>query len=263
MRILALEQAVLDSPAFAAATPSLTSDEALVGFLTTLAGASRCLRLSSLGQSQQGRDLPLVYLTREGLDDPLAIARLDRPVIWLLGQQHGNEPAGGEAMLALAAALSSGELRPLLDRLSIVIVPRGNPDGAAADRRVLASGVDLNRDPLLLSQPETRALHRIMRLLPPDVVIDHHEFSVGGRWAEKFGALHAVDVMILEATHPGVPKSLTEIAGRLYRPALEAAMALCTDFACTTSAMRNASSEASMPSVCSSSVPFTLVSASK
>jgi hypothetical protein len=30
--------------------------------------------------------------------------------------------------------------------------------------------------------------------------------------------------MILEATHPGVPKSLTEIAGRLYRPALEAAM---------------------------------------
>ena len=127
MRILALEQAVLDSPAFAAATPSLTSDEALVGFLTTLAGASRCLRLSSLGQSQQGRDLPLIYLTREGLDDPLAIARLDRPVIWLIGQQHGNEPAGGEAMLALAAALSSGELASLLDRSSIVIVPRGNP----------------------------------------------------------------------------------------------------------------------------------------
>ena len=114
MRILALEQAVLDSPAFAAETPSLTSDEALVGFLTTLAGASRCLRLSSLGQSQQGRDLPLIYLTREGLDDPLAIARLGRPVIWLIGQQHGNEPAGGEAMLALASALAAGELAPLL-----------------------------------------------------------------------------------------------------------------------------------------------------
>jgi len=72
VRILALEQVVLDSPAFAAATPSLTSDDALVRFLTTLAGASRRLRLSSLGQSQQGRDLPLIYLTREGLDDPLA-----------------------------------------------------------------------------------------------------------------------------------------------------------------------------------------------
>jgi len=83
-------------------------------------------------------------------------------------------------MLVLAAALSSGELASLLDRLSIVIVPRANPDGAAADRRVLASGVDLNRDHLLLSQPETRALHQVMQLLPPDVVIDHHEFSVAG-----------------------------------------------------------------------------------
>jgi zinc carboxypeptidase len=219
-----LKEVPLQSPAFVAATPSLTSQDDLSAFLAGLAGTSRHLRLASLGRSQQGRDLPLLYLTQEGLDDPLAIARLERPVIWLIGQQHGNEPAGGEAMLAMAALLSSGELEPLLARVSVVIVPRGNPDGAAADRRVLASGSDLNRDHLLLSQPETRALHAAMRLLPPDVVIDHHEFSVGGRWAEKFGALHAVDVMILEATHPGVPKSLTEIAGRLYRPALEAAM---------------------------------------
>src|SRR5882757_7511548 len=220
----ALKEVPLQSPAFVAATPSLTSQDDLAAFVTGLAANSRHLRLASLGQSQQGRDLPLLYFTQEGLDDPAAISRRDRPVIWLIGQQHGNEPAGGEAMLALAAALSSGELASLLDRLSIVIVPRGNPDGAAADRRVLASGSDLNRDHLLLSQPETRALHQAMRLLPPDVVIDHHEFSVAGRWAEKFGALHAVDVMILEATHPGVPKSLTGIAGRLYRPALEAAM---------------------------------------
>jgi hypothetical protein len=220
----ALKEVPLQSPAFAAATPSLTSQDDLAAFVTGLAGKSRHLRLASLGHSQQGRDLPLLYVTQEGLDDPVAIARLDRPVIWLIGQQHGNEPAGGEAMLAVAAALSSGELEPLLARLSVVIVPRGNPDGAAADRRVLASGSDLNRDHLLLSQPETRALHAAMRLLPPDVVIDHHEFSVAWRWVEKFGAMQAVDVMILEATHPGVPKSLTEIAHRLYRPALEAAM---------------------------------------
>ena len=162
----ALKEVPLQSPAFAAATPSLTSQDDLAAFVTGLAGNSRHLRLASLGHSQQGRDLPLLYVTQEGLDDPVAIARLDRPVIWLIGQQHGNEPAGGEAMLAVAAALSSGELEPLLARLSVVIVPRGNPDGAAADRRVLASGSDLNRDHLLLSQPETRALHAAMRLLP-------------------------------------------------------------------------------------------------
>jgi hypothetical protein len=220
----ALKEVPLQSPAFVAATPSLTSQDDLAAFVARLAANSRHLRLASLGQSQQGRDLPLLYFTQEGLDDPVAISRLDRPVIWLIGQQHGNEPAGGEAMLALAAALSSGELESLLARISVVIVPRGNPDGAAADRRVLASGSDLNRDHLLLSQPETRALHQAMRLLPPDVVIDHHEFSVAWRWVEKFGAMQSVDVMILEATHPGVPRSLTDIAHRLYRPALEAAM---------------------------------------
>ena len=35
-----------------------------------------------------------------------------------------------------------------------------------------------------MSQPETRALHVAMRALPPDVVVDHHEFSVAGRWVE-------------------------------------------------------------------------------
>jgi hypothetical protein len=99
-----------------------------------------------------------------------------------------------------------------------------NVDGAAADRRVLASGADANRDHLLLSQPEVRALHAAMRALPPDVVFDHHEFSVGRRWIEKFNGTQGADVMILEATHPSIPRGLAEIAGSLYRPALEAAI---------------------------------------
>src|SRR5258707_8642229 len=220
----ALGHVRLASPAFDKPEPSLTSQDEMTTFLATLARDSRHVRLTSLGRSTQGRDIPLLYVTREGLDDPAAIARLGRPVIWLIGQQHGNEPAGGEAMLALAAALSSGELEPLLAQLSVVIVPRGNVDGAAADRRDLASGPDPNRDHLLPSQPEGRPLPPPRRTLPPDVVVDHHEFSVAWRWVEKFGALQGPDVTILEATHPAVPRPLTEIARSLYRPALEAAM---------------------------------------
>jgi len=220
----ALGHVKLASPAFAKSEPSLTSQDEMAAFLATLARDSRHVRVRSLGRSTQGRDIPLVYVTQEGFDDPSSIGRLGRPVIWLIGQQHGNEPAGGEAMLAVAAALSSGDLEPLLARLSVVIVPRGNVDGAAADRRDLASGADPNRDHLLLSQPEVRALHAAMRSLPPDVVIDHHEFSVAWRWVEKFGALQGPDVTILEATHPAVPGTLTDIARTLYRPALEAAM---------------------------------------
>jgi hypothetical protein len=214
----------LDSPAFRTPEPALTSQEAMLDFLGTLARESRHLRLGSIGRSTQGRDIPVVYLTAEGLGDPSAIQRLGRPVVWLIGQQHGNEPAGGEAMLALASALGRGGLAPLLSKITVVIVPRANVDGAAADKRVLASGADGNRDHLLLSQPEVRALHGAMRDLPPDVVFDHHEFSVARRWVEKFNGLQGSDVMILEATNPAIPKGVSEIARTLYRPALEAAI---------------------------------------
>src|SRR5476649_2495555 len=214
----------LDSPAFRTPEPTLTSQEAMADFLAALVKDSPRARLSSLGRSTEGRDIPMLYLTAEGLDDPAAIRALGRPVVWLIGQQHGNEPAGGEAMLALASALAKGELAPLLAKVSVVIVPRANVDGAAADRRVVASGADPNRDHLLLSQPETRAIHQAMRALPPDVVFDHHEFSVAWRWVEKFGGLQASDVMILEATNPIIPKALTDIERELYRPALDKAI---------------------------------------
>jgi hypothetical protein len=214
----------LDSPAFRTPEPSRTSHDSMLDFLAQLAQGSSHARLGSLGRSTGGRDMPVVYLTAEGLDDPATIRRLGRPVIWLIGQQHGNEPAGGEAMLALASALAKGELAALLAKLTVVIVPRANVDGAAADKRVLASGADGNRDHLLLSQPEVRALHTAMRVLPPDVVFDHHEFSVAWRWVEKFNGLQGSDVMILEATNPSIPLELSEIARGLYRPAFEAAI---------------------------------------
>jgi hypothetical protein len=206
----------MDSPAFRTQEPSLTSHEAMLDFLASRAsdGGGR-MQLGSLGRSAEHRDIPLIRF---------GDCRPDRPVVWLIAQQHGNEPAGGEAMLALVSALASGELAPLLDRIGVVIVPRVNVDGSAADRRVLASGADANRDHLLLSQPEVRALHGAMGTLPPDVVFDHHEFSVGRRWVEKFNGLQGSDVMILEATNPSIPKGLAAIAHDLYRPALEGAI---------------------------------------
>lgn len=220
----AVSGVTLDSPAFRTPQPSLTDQDAMIAFLRGLAGQTDRARLGSLGQSPQGREIPVVYLTAEGLAEPAAIRRLGRPVVWMIGQQHGNEPAGGEAMLALISSLAKGELAPILSKVSVAIVPRANVDGAAADRRVVASGADPNRDHLLLRQRETRALHQAMRDLPPDVVFDHHEFSVAWRWLEKFNGLQASDVMILEATNPIIPKALTAIERDLYRPALEKAI---------------------------------------
>jgi hypothetical protein len=214
----------LTAPALTPGRTSPTSQDEMLAFLRALKARHPGLVLGSLGRSIEGRDVPYLVFTAEGLVDPAAVRALDRPIVWLIGGQHGNEPAGGEAMLAVAHALAEGELKPLLDRVSVVVVPRANPDGAAADMRVAANGLDPNRDHLLLTLPEIRAIHARMVDLPPDIVVDHHEFQVAGTWLARFGALQASDAMLLSATHPETPAPLVALAHDAFLPAIEAGL---------------------------------------
>lgn len=214
----------LEAPSLAAGRETFTAQEELAAFLSALKARAQHMQVISIGKSQLGRDLPVALFTAEGVVDFAAAARLGRPVLWFVGQQHGNEPAGGEGMLAFAAYLATSEAKPLLSKVSVAILPRANPDGAAAFTRDTAQKLDLNRDHLLHFLPETRALHQAMAMLPPDVVFDHHEFSVVNRWIEKFHAIQAVDAMVLHATNPMVSREISGLAEELYRPAVEAAL---------------------------------------
>jgi hypothetical protein len=213
----------LTAPSLAPGRTAFTSQEELETFVLALGQAHHNVVVGKLGLTQQGRDIPYLVFTAEGIGDAATIRGLGRPIVWLVGQQHGNEPAGGEAMLALAHALAGGELASLLDRITVVIVPRANPDGVALFRRTTANGLDMNRDYILLSLPETRAIEAKAAELPPDIIVDAHEFSVVNRWLEKFGAYEASDAMILEATHPMVPPEVSRLANELLTPAIDAA----------------------------------------
>ena len=212
----------LATPAFERGRTSMTSQSELEVFVANLAAKPGTPVVArTLAMTAQGRAIPILFLTPERHADPAAIRATGRPVVWLIGQQHGNEPAGSEALLAVAKALASGELRPLLDKMSVVIVPRANPDGAAVDVRDTAAGHDMNRDHLALRLPETRALHAVINELPPDLVIDAHEFNAASQWLEKFGGLQAVDLMLLSATHPMVPSAVRRMSNGMFRPAIE------------------------------------------
>lgn len=214
----------MDAPGLAPSRTTFTSQDEMLAHLAAIKARVPGVYLGSLGRTSQDREIPWLIFTAEGLQDPAAVARLNRPVVWLVGQQHGNEPAGGEAMLALASALADGELHGLLDRVTVVVVPRLNPDGAAAFQRRNGLDYDLNRDHLLAAQPETQAVQRAMAILPPDAVVDAHEYGATGP-LRRFNRLAAADQTILDATHPGVPARTTALARQTYLPAMEARLA--------------------------------------
>lgn len=127
--------------------------------------------LSSLGTSVQGRSLWMVTLHEPSADPGKKVFYLCR--------QHGHEPASTEGALAfiddLVQADSSDPLANALKQATVYVVPMANPDGSEAFLRHNAHNVDLNRDWLKRTQPETKALYAALLRLHPDLVTDQHE----------------------------------------------------------------------------------------
>ena len=229
------------TPAFAPGRATFTSNGEVQSLLRSLVreepGANALtIRLVQVGGSQAGVPLEALYLTRDaGVAAP---GRSARPTVLLVGQQHGDEPAGSEALLVIAQELAQGRLQPLLDRINVVLLPRANPDGAAVGKRVSASGIDINRDHLLLRTPEAQAIATLARDFDPAVVVDAHEYSVLGRYLDKFGAVQRYDVMLQYAMTANLPEFIGKASEEWFRrPALLALteQGLSTEWYYTTS----------------------------
>ncbi|MDA8445791.1 M14 family metallopeptidase [Paracidovorax valerianellae] len=216
-----------DTPGLAEGRRAFTTNAEASQWLQQLAstaqGATKATVLD-LGQSQRGTPLQALVLTHAPGTDIASLDASGKPTVLLIGQQHGDEPAGGEALLVMARELSQGLLEPLLDRINVVIVPRANPDGAEAGTRATANGVDMNRDHLLLNTPEAQALARITRDYRPIAVLDAHEYTVAGRFLEKFGAIQKYDALLQYATTANVPEFLTKAAREWYHPPMVTAL---------------------------------------
>jgi murein tripeptide amidase MpaA len=102
------------------------------------------VRLESIGQSWEGRDLWLVQVTQFGTGADTA-----KPALWIDGNIHASELVPSTACLHFLHTLVTGygsdqTITRCLDRRSFYICPRLNPDGAElalADRpQILRSG---------------------------------------------------------------------------------------------------------------------------
>ena len=213
-------------PAVRYATPAFTSNAELQAQLRELvreakAAGSRA-QLLVAGVSQTGQPIEALLLSRQADLEPAALRASGRTTVLLIGEQHGDEPAGAEALLALAHSLAQGSLAPRLDVLNVIVLPRANPDGAQAGRRATASGIDLNRDHLLLRTPEAQAIAGLMRDYAPAVVVDAHEYPAIAPYLDKFGGVARADVLLQYAMAPNVHEFVSRAAEEWFRrPLLE------------------------------------------
>lgn len=138
------------------------------------------------------------------------ISEKDPVVIWLGYSIHGNEASAGNASVLTAYYLLAGqsdEIKNLLDNAIIILDPVLNPDGfqraamwsnmhqsntltidgnsrqfseAWPGGRTNHYWLDMNRDWLPLTQPESRARLAQFHFWKPNIVNDHHEMGSGG-----------------------------------------------------------------------------------
>lgn len=195
----------------------------LRGLATSVKGSTKA-ELLDIGRSQRGVPLQALVLTRAGGTDVAALDASGRPTVLLIGQQHGDEPAPAEALLVMARELSQGLLEPLLDRINVIVVPRANPDGAEAGTRVTANGIDMNRDHLLLNTPEAQALAKLVRNYRPAAVVDAHEYTVVGRFLQKFGGIQRYDALLQHATTANMPEFINKAALEWFRQPMVSAL---------------------------------------
>lgn len=105
--------------------------------------------------------------------------------IFIWSQMHGNESTTTKTVFDFLNFLSGEdeEAQRFLSGFTFLILPMVNPDGALAYTRVNANGIDLNRDSVNLSQPESRALRKAFEDFKPDWCYNMHDqrtiFAVG------------------------------------------------------------------------------------
>jgi hypothetical protein len=169
----------LPTPAEEARYTRYSQTEDVARFLSILAEASPVLNVVLVGRTRDvrgygGEDIPLCILTENGAVTPELIDRT-RLTVLLIAAQHGNEQSAKEAILRFIRDVAIGELRPLLAKVNLLVLPQVNPHGNCLDRRVNEDGLDMNRDHVKLESLGVRTIHRVFRTWMPEVTMDIHE----------------------------------------------------------------------------------------
>jgi len=195
----------------------LTPDyDETVRFCRQIEAGSRWVKIESYGTSEQGRDLPLMIVSRDAAFTPQQAFATGKPIVLIQNGIHSGEIEGKDACLALVRDLAVLRRRAeLLDHCIVLVLPifsvdaherrsrynRINQNGPEEmGWRSTPIGLNLNRDYLKAETPEMRALiSRVYTKWWPHLLVDDHTTD---------GADYRHDLTYGFNHGPGTPASL-------------------------------------------------------
>jgi len=195
-----------------------TRYDEVVAFLEVVAASSSRAHLTTMGETYEGRSIPLLVVGDVPDASPQAVRSSGKLRIYLQGNIHGGEVPGKEALLMLVRDLVREGGDRWMDQLVLLVAPIYNADGnerVALDNRPRqngpvggmgqrpnAQGLDLNRDHMKLDSPEARSLAAMLTAYDPHVGVDLHTTN---------GTRHAYHLTYSPPLHPGTADEIEEL----------------------------------------------------
>lgn len=194
----------------------LTSYDELTSYVNQLGESSDFIKVEVIGKSVEGRNLYGMFYsnTRFGRDN-------SKIKVLIFAQQHGNEQSGKEGALLLARELLKPHNEYLFEKIDLVLIPQMNPDGSEINSRRNANGADLNRNHLILTEPETIALHKLFDKYLFEATMDVHEYYPYTESWLNFGYVKDFDEQVGTLTNPNVSESIRNFSNKEYLPFIE------------------------------------------
>jgi hypothetical protein len=190
-----------------------TSYDELTKYINQLAGNSGLMKVEPIGKSMQGRNLYAMKfsLSEFGKDT-------SKIKVLFFAQQHGNEQSGKEGALLLAQLLLGPENLYLFNRIDLAIIPQMNPDGSEAKKRLNGNETDLNRNHLIITEPEIIALHQFFDRYLFEVTMDVHEYYPFGETWKKAGYMINSDELTGPVNNPNVSENIKKLSDTSFLP---------------------------------------------
>jgi zinc carboxypeptidase len=210
-----------------------TSDYAqTLEYLKRLGARMPEMMITTFGKSGQGRDLPLVILSKDYAFSPARAQTTGKPVLLIQNGIHAGEIDGKDACLMILRDILFGKRRWILNVAILLIVPIYNVDGhekiSPLNRpnqdgpldgmgfRTTTRGLDLNRDHIKLVSREAQALIGLYNEWHPHLHVDNH-VTDGSDHDWVLTLAYGEEPVIAPSIHAWLQEHMTAIKDRLTR----------------------------------------------